>query len=270
MADQKISELNAKTTVHDTDLFPMVDVEAATDETKKITGANLKKILPRFTADKILKGAGVDTAPTEIYLPEFTKNWLHEQWGTDPASATSGWTDAVVDSGNIYIWTMGRLGFSTGATSLGTIKLYSNATGGFFATGAGHMCTWFTQWADSDRTDSTAYFLIHISTGYPTISLTAHHLGFKIINGAIWSTTGDGAAEEAQDTGITYASQWAKHSLTFVYRTGAIDFYVDDVLKTTHSTYLPGISNGYMYLSLKTLTTADRKLDINGINMRCP
>lgn len=51
MADQKISELNAKTTVHDTDLFPMVDVEAETDETKKITGANLKTaILSGITA----------------------------------------------------------------------------------------------------------------------------------------------------------------------------------------------------------------------------
>jgi len=39
---QKISELNAKTTVHDTDIFPIVDIEAETDETKKITGANLK------------------------------------------------------------------------------------------------------------------------------------------------------------------------------------------------------------------------------------
>lgn len=42
MADQKISALNAKTTIHDTDLFPMVDIEAETDETKKITWTNLK------------------------------------------------------------------------------------------------------------------------------------------------------------------------------------------------------------------------------------
>lgn len=42
MADQKISELNAKATLHDTDLVPIVDIEADPDETKKITGANLK------------------------------------------------------------------------------------------------------------------------------------------------------------------------------------------------------------------------------------
>lgn len=42
MADQKISALNAKTTVHDTDLFALVDIVAAPDETKKITGAHMK------------------------------------------------------------------------------------------------------------------------------------------------------------------------------------------------------------------------------------
>jgi len=48
MADQKISALNAKTTIHDTDLFPMVDIEAETDETKKITGANLRNAIRKI------------------------------------------------------------------------------------------------------------------------------------------------------------------------------------------------------------------------------
>lgn len=38
----KISGLNAKTTLADTDLLPLVDIEATPDETKKITWANLK------------------------------------------------------------------------------------------------------------------------------------------------------------------------------------------------------------------------------------
>lgn len=48
MADQKISELNAKTTVHDTDIFPIVDIEAAPDVTKKITGANLRAAIHKI------------------------------------------------------------------------------------------------------------------------------------------------------------------------------------------------------------------------------
>ena len=44
MPDQRISELIEKTTLADTDLMPMVDIEATPDETKKITGANVKEI----------------------------------------------------------------------------------------------------------------------------------------------------------------------------------------------------------------------------------
>ena len=48
MTDKKISELDAKTTVADTDMFVLVDVEADPDETKLITGANLKVAMGRI------------------------------------------------------------------------------------------------------------------------------------------------------------------------------------------------------------------------------
>jgi len=55
MADKKISELTEKTTIADTDMFPMVDEEASPDTTKKITGANLKsQVLASSTADGII------------------------------------------------------------------------------------------------------------------------------------------------------------------------------------------------------------------------
>jgi len=221
-----------------------------------------------WTSGYFLKGAEVGANPEEVFLPEFTRAWFHEQWGTDPASAISGWTDAVVNSGNIYYWGLGRLGLSTGATVNSAIKLYT-AYSGYFSTGSRHVCAWFTQWADTDRTNSTALLLVHTATGWPTPSLTEHHVGFEVLNGAIRSTSGDGSTREVQETGITYANQWALHKLAFIFRSGAIDFYVDDVLKTTHSTNLPTISNGYMYLSLSNQVAADRKLDITGINMRC-
>jgi len=63
MADQKISELDAKATLHDTDIFPMVDIEAETDETKKITGANLKAqvLAGHEDLDTGVHGAGEET-----------------------------------------------------------------------------------------------------------------------------------------------------------------------------------------------------------------
>jgi len=55
MADEKISELDAKVTIADTDLFVLMDEEAAPDQTKYITGANLKSQLLASLVDKIDK-----------------------------------------------------------------------------------------------------------------------------------------------------------------------------------------------------------------------
>jgi hypothetical protein len=54
MADQKISALTPKVTLHDTDLVPIVDVEADPDETKHITGTNLKSAITRRAAAQII------------------------------------------------------------------------------------------------------------------------------------------------------------------------------------------------------------------------
>ena len=60
MADEKISATDEKVTLHDTDLIPIVNVEADPDETEHITGKNLKLAVGS-------KG--------DIYYPDFGLNW---------------------------------------------------------------------------------------------------------------------------------------------------------------------------------------------------
>lgn len=62
MADSKISELNAKTSVSDTDLVPIVDNDG-TPETKKVTGANFKTamVAGHKDLDTGIHGVGAST-----------------------------------------------------------------------------------------------------------------------------------------------------------------------------------------------------------------
>jgi len=55
MADEKISELDAKVTIADTDLFVLMDEEAAPDQTKYITGALLKAQILASLVDQITR-----------------------------------------------------------------------------------------------------------------------------------------------------------------------------------------------------------------------
>jgi hypothetical protein len=54
MADEKISALDAKTTLADTDLIPIMDEEATPDQTKHITGTDLKSAITRRSSAQII------------------------------------------------------------------------------------------------------------------------------------------------------------------------------------------------------------------------
>ena len=91
MANKKITELNAATTLAATDVVPVVDVSA--DETKKITATDLFRTLPDGTAAAPALAFSSDQA-NGVYLA-----------GTDTVGISTGGTQRVtVDgSGNVTI-----------------------------------------------------------------------------------------------------------------------------------------------------------------------
>jgi len=234
----------------------------------KSSGVKARDFVKGWTSGKVLKGAGVDANPTEVYLPEFEKNWLHENWLHNPEIAETIWTVAFVNTGDISNWAANRIWLNTGSTINSAVQVYTSYTTitGF---GSGLIAGWCTAWTDRDRTNSTVLFWLVDYTEAKPPALTDIHIGFKVINGAIWATSCDGThAENADDTGITYSSAWAIHSLHFIHKGTSIDYYVDGVLKVTQSTNLPSSATGYIYNSITNEVAAVREIELRSINIR--
>lgn len=121
----------------------------------------------------------------------------------------------------------------------------------------------------SDLDDAEVYLILSYEVG-ADITGTVEHIGFRITDRSIYSTSADGTTQETQDTtsdvpdGVS--SEWLRMRAVFVPGTD-VKFYVDGVLKTTHSTKIPGVINNTFKLKqrVKTTTTAAKYIHTNRV-----
>jgi len=94
-------------------------------------------------------------------------------------------------------------------------------------------------------------------------SETARHIGFKIWNENLYVTSSDGVSTESTDTliDIIGGTQYTRFRIEFDPGVSA-KFYVDDVLKATHSTYIPGPGLLMLNMGIKTGAGVNRRIDI--------
>jgi len=104
MANKKITELDAATTLASTDVVPVVDVSA--DETKKITATNLFRTLPDGTAAAPALAFSSDQA-NGVYLA-----------GTDTVGISTGGTQRVTVDGSGNVTISGDLTVSGATTTV--------------------------------------------------------------------------------------------------------------------------------------------------------
>ena len=197
-----------------------------------------------------LGGLGDDDHPHYLH---YQKRWARVAW-----DSLDAWTPQAIGSGSLSFSLLNLL-LSTGTTPDSEQRL---RTTGFLANWAGFTgdkCYLNMQWWGTPRTNSEVLLLvINWDVGFPP-PLTSKQLGFKVIDGTIWSTSGDGTTEETYSTGISYASDWAIHCLEWRVRDSShIDFYVDGVLKTTHTLHLPADIQGRPYFSVKTTDAVNK------------
>ncbi len=111
---------------------------------------------------------------------------------------------------------------------------------------------------------------LHISKdGNPPPSEIADHFGFRITNAAIYASNADGGTQKATDTTSVVAtgSQWTRLRVALLPGTSA-KFYVNDVLKITHTENLPTAGDYYPHLGIVTGADEDKIVYFGRIAIR--
>lgn len=300
--DKKISELTEKITPAADDLIALVDSEAVPIETKKLKVGSLILGAHKTThedggSDEIsiaaLSGepaeltthkglttgihgvgakhvAAIESAGAEAPLKLLTHHnsvvYLHENWNVDPEDAGSLWTKA--GAGSIPTKYFLTLDLSSGAVLDQHCSLYTYlGSGGTYA----NTIIWTKLQAATAVTASEWLFGLWEALAADPPALTAEHYGFKVINGAIYATNADGTTEKATDTGISFSGAWAAHFLEVRYISASqIEYYVDGVLKATHTVNIPSFTYCYLYFSCKTTEAVNKGMRIMCVNSLIP
>jgi hypothetical protein len=88
-------------------------------------------------------------------------------------------------------------------------------------------------------------------------SETDDHFGWKIDGADLYASNADGITQTITDTTVDLAVGHQRTRLKMVLNPGTdCKFYVDDVLKVTHTTNLPDATDYYLHFAIRTLEAA--------------
>lgn len=91
-----------------------------------------------------------------------------------------------------------------------------------------------------------------------------HHVGWKIIGADLYASNADGATQTITDTTVDIVPSTNQRTTLKIVLNPGIDckFYVNDVLKVTHTTNLPTDNNLYLHFHMRTLANTSKSLVI--------
>ena len=108
------------------------------------------------------------------------------------------------------------------------------------------------------------FHLTYAGTNPPTE--TEDHLGWKIDGADLYASNADGTTQSITDTGVNLSAGIQRTRLRIELNPGTnCKFYVDDVLKVTHTTNLPDASMHYLWLQVTTEHFLQRYVWINRV-----
>jgi len=145
----------------------------------------------------------------------------------------------------------------TGTTVNSQAYLYTGRIGMGYPEKDGQYWGWYV--SPRVTSDATVYLWALYSAASLPGTLTAKHAGFKIINKRIWATNADGSTEKATDTGVDWADL-GYAQLEMVGTGTGIKYYINGVLKATHTENLPATYNHRNYCYIENTAAADKSV----------
>ncbi|MBA7596047.1 hypothetical protein ES703_07027 [subsurface metagenome] len=95
---------------------------------------------------------------------------------------------------------------------------------------------------------------------------TDNHFGFKIVNGDLYASNGDDTTQKITDTGVNISSGSQHTVLRAVVTQGTnVKFYVDGVLKVTHTDNLPAAGQYRLNMGFTTNEAANKYMRLGRI-----
>jgi hypothetical protein len=183
----------------------------------------------------------------------------------------AAWTDYFTGSASRLLDAILEQQLGTGTTIDSIAAMYTQP----FATLSPHSAQRVTAFRVRPRSDpnNSDWWFIATKQAQPTFPLTTHpHIGFRILNGNIWATNGNGTSGTQTDLGLSLtSSQWA--ALVMLAVNGSVQFYVqrsidtDLTLRATHSTNMPTEWSFAFWIGGKNTTTANKPYSIHSLGM---
>ena len=159
--------------------------------------------------------------------------WMHMHFETQ-----DGWTEATTGTGSVTNLP-DYFKIETGATNGSTVAKYLTSNL-WISPGTQSYSITFEARAWGTISDQIAYAGYFDNPTAPTD--TEKHIGWKFDGTTIYASNGNGTNGTQTDTGITLAT--VKRNLTIIIENASsIKYYVDGVLKATHTTNIPASSN---------------------------
>jgi len=196
-----------------------------------------------------LKGNGSKVSSDTIPAPELflllaqITGYVMLDW-----QSFTGLTAGKSGSGTAPVASLGQISMSTGATA--------NSTAYIYPTSALYHSIFKYSMRGWIQTGTVYDLWVGMVTNPTAPTTTENHVAFRVINGTIWCSTGNGSNNTLTSTSVTYTGQ----ILSFVSNGTTASFYIDGVFKLSIDTTMMSPNSVYPVIFVKNTNSSSNVL----------